>query len=187
MITHGLEPRGLYARITREDAGMSQHLLPPLREGIAALEQRIVHGDALAATVSAWPVGAHISHCALVHAVVLKRLLAPTPFDPGLLPAGERALAVLTSGTLPRGIAKAPASVLPSGTDAASLTEALAGARALLQRVESELPRLMADRSLLRHALFGGLDRKQFLRLLDVHQRHHLEIINDILAASSTR
>jgi hypothetical protein len=134
--------------------------------------------------VSAWSVGEHLSHMARLDIVVAPRLLGPTPEDPGLTPAGPEALAIIAAGTLPRGRARAPASVQPTTTDPAGLLAELQAAERSIQSLHSRLASLCADASLIRHTVFGGLNRRQMLEIMSIHHRHHLAIIADIRAGS---
>jgi hypothetical protein len=155
-----------------------------LLEDLRELRAWLPHAPRLAHAVSGWSVGEHIHHLTLVDQRVIQRLRAPTPEDPGLAPAGPRALEVLASGTLPRGIAKAPAASLPTRSDPAGLAQDLAETEALMSSIAGELAAFGADPGIIRHGQFGGLTRTQWLRLMHVHHRHHLAIMADVRGAS---
>lgn len=87
--------------------------------------------------------------------------------------------AVFLAGDFPRGVAQAPASVVPPEviTDE-SLMEQLIIAREKVISIQS-----LDKRSSFLHDTFGLLDRNESARLLEIHTDHHLKIIRDILEA----
>ncbi len=133
-----------------------------------------------APAVSGWSVGEHIHHLILVDQRVIQRLRAPTPDDPGVAPAGPRALAVLESGTLPRGVAQAPAASMPTRSDPSELAQDLDHTETAASSIADQLAAFASDAGIIRHGQFGGLTRSQWLRLMHVHHRHHLAIMADV-------
>ena len=87
-------------------------------------------------------------------------------------------LLVFTSGELPRGKGKAPASVLPPDeiyTD--DILSQLAEARDKVPLLDS-----LDHNASFTHPAFGRLNTKYSKRFLEIHTQHHLKIIEDILS-----
>jgi hypothetical protein len=151
-----------------------QHLLGQIR----ACEILVPHRTALAPSVSQWSVGMHIHHCALVMqgiAAAAARCDAAAPrWSPNFLRA-----VVLATGRIPRGRVEAPAATRPAAeVGDAQLAAALHDAAESVRRL-SAVP---AD-AWFRHFALGVLRGRSVARFLAVHNRHHLRIISDILAA----
>jgi hypothetical protein len=85
-------------------------------------------------------------------------------------------LIVFTFGKIPRGKAKAPNVVLPSGNiSVLSLREHLEITRKSIQILGG----LERDK-FFTHPYFGDLKLKQAIKMLEIHTKHHIDIINDI-------
>jgi hypothetical protein len=138
--------------------------------------------DVSAPEVSSWTVGMHIQHCCLAMTGVCDALLASEPPPP----RARRSLltaAVFTTGRIPRGRAQSPDQVIP--TPGISREE-------LDARLDASAERLSAaadadSRKWFRHFAFGAMDRDRTLRFIQIHNRHHLRIIADILKAADDR
>lgn len=156
-----------------------------VRADLEVLRQWIPRAATRAASVSAWSIGEHCSHVLRLNSLVLERMRAPTPADTDLTRAGFVARAILMSGRIPRGIARAPESVQPSAADVDSLTRAADRCHEALVASDSELDGFARDPGLLRHPMLGGLTRTEWMQLMAIHQRHHLAIIDDMVGASA--
>ena len=79
--------------------------------------------------------------------------------------------------TIPRGKAKAPKVVIPSDNITAdSLQESLKNTyQAITYLKDCEVNQYFM------HPFFGQLNKKQTIKLLEIHTEHHLKIIRDIL------
>ena len=86
-------------------------------------------------------------------------------------------IVVHTTGIIPRGAAQAPASVRPP--DIISLDSL----RIQLESARQNMPSIttLEENAFFDHPVFDHLDRDQTRRFLEVHTRHHLKIIKDIL------
>ena len=88
---------------------------------------------------------------------------------------------ILATGRIPRGRAKAPEIAMPQeGIAGDELGGWFDNAVTWVERA-AELP---ADRWF-RHFALGVLDRDRALRFVEIHNRHHLQIISDIERAAS--
>ncbi len=79
---------------------------------------------------------------------------------------------------IPRGKAKAPKIVMPPDI----ITEE--GLISQLQdaKIQIEKTKLLPETSHFIHHVFGMLSKQQTLRFLQIHTKHHLKIVNDILS-----
>lgn len=144
---------------------------------VRAFEALLPHRSAIAPSVSRWSVGMHIHHAALVmHGVVDSafscREAAPR-WSPNLL-----GRVVLLTGRMPRGRAPAPEATRPSDSPHEGLLLTALHAATLAVR---RLPAAPAN-VWFRHFALGVLRGRSVSRFLEVHNRHHLRIISDILA-----
>lgn len=133
-------------------------------------------------TISGWSVGLHVEHLWRADSGILgwiqKRLDDSAPASDGAPTRTGRA--VLVSGWIPRGRAKAPAPSVPEGLDIASLPDRLVELRGLADALQPRLADLHASRATREHPILGHFTPAQWLRFLDVHHRHHDKIIRDI-------
>jgi hypothetical protein len=148
------------------------------QEGIKELRAAVDDAGFHDPRVSGWSVGAHVHHCCLSMTGICKLLLASTPPPPrsrfSLL-----AWLALRSGYIPRGRAKAPGMAVPgSAVPPKELRARLDESARLLAEV-----RKLERGAWFRHFAFGVLDRDKAIRFMSVHNRHHLKIILDIVAA----
>ncbi len=147
--------------------------LPALLDQLAAAIPQL---DTRKTAVSAVAVGWHIEHTLLTINRIAGALQASDPAQ--YRPAWSwLRLLVFGLGKFPRGRAQAPQAVLPGTYDAASLGAHVARTQATL----ALLPMLAADRYF-SHPYFGDLQLQSTGRFLEIHTRHHLAIIRDILA-----
>ena len=133
--------------------------------------------------VSAWSVGNHIEHTLAVNAKTVLILSSDTaPADAGpTQPAGERTLEMLDSGIIPRGVAKAPDSVLPMMNNYVDLMDDCERNTSLLEGLTVIYRQIATDTTLFPHPSLGGLTKMQWLRFLEIHILHHQKIIADII------
>jgi hypothetical protein len=83
----------------------------------------------------------------------------------------------LTTKYIPRGKGKAPKQVLPPETiEESELNTQLATAKTLVPLLKDINPK-----TTFKHPYFGVLNTKQTIKFIEVHTKHHLKIIEDIL------
>lgn len=121
-------------------------------------------------------VGWHIEHSLLVITGITKVLLQSNPNEYQWKFKLSRLL-IFILGKIPRGKAKAPEVVVPK--DAISETQLLAN----LERTRNiilDLKSISKERYF-DHPFLGKLKKKDTIRFLEIHTKHHLKIINDII------
>ena len=128
--------------------------------------------------VSAWSVGTHIQHLSLAMSGISKALLASSsPMPPPRFSVPK--FFVLLFGRIPRGRGRAPKVTIPEKESSKEeILVALAAARQGMEAAQS----VPFDRWF-QHPMFGPLTKDQTLRFVEIHNRHHLAIIKEILAA----
>jgi len=135
------------------------------------------------ATVSGWSVGQHVKHLWLVEDRILgwidQALGDPAGSPPGGSPSPTGG-AVLVSGWIPRGRAKAPAMTEPGPTEAADIAGRCEALLDVLAGLEPRLREIHRSECTLEHPLLGHFTPAQWMRFLDIHHRHHEKIIRDI-------
>ena len=146
--------------------------------GLDELRAAVADADLCLPTVSGWSIGMHIHHCGLAMIAMSRALMASDPPPPPSRFSLITTLVFLT-GRIPRGRGEAPDAAWPQQN---VTQEALV---ALLDESERACAAAKkSDRvSWFKHFAFGTLDRDKTLRLIAIHNRHHLRIISDIMAA----
>ncbi len=133
--------------------------------------------------VSGWSVGQHVEHLWLAADGILgwvKRALDdPAASPPGGTPSPTGSM-VLVSGWIPRGKAKAPEMTVPGPTEADDITARLVTLIDFMTGLEPRLEEIHRSRCTREHPILGHFTPAQWVRFLDIHQRHHEKIIRDI-------
>lgn len=149
-----------------------QQLLHLLTE----LENKIPSHDKINTKVSAANVGWHIQHTTLATVRIVDAIKQTDPSTYKSKFNWKRTL-IYTLNKLPRGKVKAPKSVQP--------TEEITpeGLRSGIQKAKNRVTELSAlqPKQYLAHPYFGNLDLKRSIRFLNLHTKHHLKIIDEIL------
>ena len=159
----------LYARAGKD---MNNFLEVELDE----VEKYIEYKDTLAPAVSSVNVGWHLVHLLKVITQAYEILESSDPADyegsVNLFRSG-----VFLSGSLPRGRGRAPKSTRPIGEVAREeILAELEAVKVAIKRMK-DLP---ANANFY-HGALGQLDVGQTQGFLEIHTRHHLKIIQDIL------
>ena len=133
-------------------------------------------------TVSGWTVGQHIEHVLKVNLAGVKIVTSEQPSaNTPIRPAGFRSHLILLFGIIPRGRAKAPKGVEPSGQSSDQLLPVLEQCVRQLCALRARAKEFERNTELLQHPVLNGLTRRQWIRFVEVHQHHHYKIISDIL------
>ena len=140
------------------------------------LETKIQYSEKLNKAVSKEPVGWHIQHSLLVALQIINAVEKSNPAD-YKSKFNLRKFIIYTINKIPRGKAKAPESVLPKEP---INTDELSKHIALLKTRITVLDSLQSG-SFFKHPYFGNLNLKATIKMLKLHSKHHIDIINDII------
>lgn len=151
----------------------------PCERSQQALRAAVNQAELSAPAISSWSVGMHVHHCALSVIGICRTLAASTP-PPPRERSSLLASMVLRVGRMPRGRARAPEVVVPAENIP---REELV---ALLDECERQLASVQAMNrdAWFRHFFFGVLKRDRAVKFIDMHNRHHLRIISDIVSSA---
>ncbi|UCF19640.1 MAG: DinB family protein [Gemmatimonadota bacterium] len=160
---------------------LSEQLLQLARQPEERLHFRAEH-------TSSWSVADHLNHLARANqamAAAIRKVLESetSPTKDGLSLVGR---AVLLTGWIPRGVGKAPEYAKPQPDSRTDLTSDLEAARQTVAGLAARLPQIDRSPGRSRHFAFGGLRPSQWLRIMEIHTRHHLKIIDDIQSAAGS-
>ena len=146
--------------------------------GLEDLGSSVASAGLRVPAVSDWSIGMHVHHCCLAMIGICQSLIASTPPPPRAGFSLVRSL-VFLSGRIPRGRGRSPDLVMPrQNVSPAELRTLLDQSGRILTEVHDLDPNAW-----FRHFAFGVLDRDKTLRFILIHNRHHLRIISDIVAA----
>lgn len=146
--------------------------------GFEDLRNSVARAALRAPAVSDWSIGMHVQHCCLAMLGFCESLIASTPPTPDSKFSLVTAI-VFFSGRIPRGRGRSPDGGLPrQDISPAELGVLLDQSGRILNEVHDLNPQAWSQ-----HPVFGVLDRDKTLRFLRIHNRHHLRIISDIVAA----
>ena len=146
--------------------------------GLEDLRSSVPNADLCVPAVSKWSIGMHVHHCCLAMIGICQSLVAATPPPPRSRFSMRTALVFLV-GRIPRGRGRSPDIVVPrQDVSPAELLALLEESQRILAEVHHLDPETW-----FRHFAFGVLNRDKTIRFIRIHNRHHLRIISDIVAA----
>lgn len=126
--------------------------------------------------ISSSSVGWHIDHSLIVINQIIKAVNLSEPKEYKRTFNLNR-LIVFTLNKIPRGKAKAPKAVMPMEEfNIDSVRE-----KFILARENIELLKELHPNKFFMHPLFGKLNVKHTLKMIQLHSNHHLHIIKDII------
>lgn len=140
------------------------------------LENKILHCEKINTKISEATVGWHIQHSLLVALQIIQAAERSNPADYRYKFNLPKFL-VYTFNKIPRGKAKAPERVTPRE---AFNEEALKKDFQVLKSRLAVLDALEPDNFII-HPIFGHLHLKASIKMLKLHTKHHIDIINDII------
>jgi hypothetical protein len=146
-----------------------------LQKYLAELETKIPNLEDYNPTVSKSNVGWHIEHILLTNKMIMEAVEKSNPANYSWSFKLSR-IVVFTMNKIPRGRAKAPKVVVPKTYDEQTLLEHLKIVTAKIQGLEN-----MSSDKYFDHPYFGNLRLNKTIKFLEIHTKHHLEIINDII------
>lgn len=142
---------------------------------INQLESRIPQFETINPTISKSNIGWHIDHALMVLSGIIDTTAKSDP-DNYKWKFNVKRFVVMFKNKIPRGKAKAPKSVQPIGDyTIESLTKKVAIAKSKLEQLK-QLPK----NKYFEHPGLGPMKLKQTIKFLEIHTRHHYEIIADI-------
>lgn len=127
--------------------------------------------------ISHWSIGMHLHHCGLAMKGIYKALIVSTPPPPRSRFSLLRTIIFFT-GRIPRGRSKSPSVVLPNKDISQEQLSALFDEVEKLANTATALE----PQKWFKHHVFGFLNRDQAFRFIEIHNQHHLRIIEDILS-----
>jgi len=148
-----------------------QKLLKYIKE----LKSKIPNQEDYNPEISKSNVGWHIEHILLTNKMIMEAVEKSNPANYTWSFKLSR-IVVFTMNKIPRGRAKAPKVVVPKTYDEQTLLEHLKIVTLKIQELENMSPDKYFD-----HPYFGNLRLNKTIKFLEIHTKHHLEIINDIL------
>jgi len=141
------------------------------------LEEMIEKRELFSGEISDWTVGMQIEHALRAHIGIIRVLRKSKPGEEKQQFNFKRK-AVLLSGRLPRGVAKAPKRSAPSeGVDEEQLRKLLA-----LARSEHEDTGSIESTAWFNHSMLGVMNKKTSLKFSEIHVNHHVIIAEEIIA-----
>lgn len=147
-----------------------------MKSELNTIEKFLVHRDSLNTEVSKVAVAWHLDHSLKVINGICDSLQASDP-QKYKRKFNVPRLFSFTFGFIPRGRAQSPKSVLPPDTiKTDNIVSQLGSARDKLLALEG-----LDEKSNFRHPVFNQLNKRQAKRFIEIHTRHHLKIVKDIL------
>ena len=127
--------------------------------------------------VSEWSVGMQIEHCLLGTTGICNALVNSKPYTGKIKKRFWRRIIFIT-GIIPRGRGKSPDAAMPNEqTTESGLCELLAEANLSAQKAAASDCDCCWE-----HFAFGVMKRDDALKFVEIHNKHHLKIISDILS-----
>ena len=142
---------------------------------VKELESKIPNQEDYNADISKSNVGWHIEHILLTNKMIMEAVEKSNPANYSWSFKLSR-IVVFTMNKIPRGRAKAPKVVFPKTYDEQTLLEHLKIVTEKIQGLEN-----MSSDKYFDHPYFGNLRLNKTIKFLEIHTKHHLEIINDII------
>lgn len=143
---------------------------------LGELREASVNPDASKQSISRWSVGMHIHHCCLVILEIcnhLKNSVPPPPKKWSFL----KSFLFLT-GFIPRRRGVAPEKTLPlESLLPQELYKLLDEAERAIEEIKN-----IDRQKWFKHPVFGVITGDEGIKFIEIHNRHHLKIIRDILA-----
>jgi hypothetical protein len=131
--------------------------------------------------VSKWCVGQHLEHLAITGLAVMNRIEGATANPPPNVNEKLTGLGigVLMASRIPRGVADAPEFIKPS-QDLKNYGELMSKWCVAFEPLGKRLDELEKCPGKMPHPVAGFLTCYEWLRFLQIHQQHHLDIIRDM-------
>lgn len=150
-----------------------------LQVALEELRTYLPHSDKVKADISSVSVGWHITHNLMV---LIKISELVTKSDPKNYKWNFNVIRAILFplNFFPRGRGKAPKPVQPQLNHLQDTEELFTAAAEAIKLLEAAHPKQYFV-----HHSFGMLDKKNTFIMIDIHNRHHLRIIKDIISANN--
>jgi hypothetical protein len=129
-------------------------------------------------SVSSANVGWHIQHSLLVINKMVTALIHSDPTQYKWKFNLSRAI-VFTINRFPRGKGKAPDTVNPQQTEKIDFDDLFTKTKEKIEEFKKANPNNFYE-----HNIFGVLNKKNTLTVMDIHTNHHINIIKDIISSN---
>ncbi len=159
---------------------MDRHLAQLIRE-LTALRRFAGSLPAARPPISAWNVAQHFEHILKVNAAISGQIRSEGSGDPAAKPTRLITHVVLLTRYIPRGRGQSPSALLPAPEIPPGLPAALDAQIAGLTAEAEPLAQALARPGRFNHPVFGGLNRRQWLRFMTIHTRHHRLIMAELV------
>jgi hypothetical protein len=133
------------------------------------------HVDQLNTTVSTVNVGWHIEHSSLVIIKIVESVVKSDPKKYKWKFNIKRSF-VFFLKKFPRGKAKAPDIVMPKQLEKTDFPALLIKTKEAIKKLDEA-----GHNQFFLHPFFGNLNKKDTFIMLDIHTKHHLQIVKDII------
>jgi hypothetical protein len=147
-----------------------------LEPSLEKLYSYIPEADMLNSAVSSVNVGWHIEHSLLVISKIIETVVNSDPAKYEWKFDFKRSF-VFFLGKFPRGKAKAPEVVIPVQNSQPDFDALFHSTRAAIIQLQNA-----QKNQFFVHPIFGKLNKKDTFTMLDIHTKHHLLIIQDIIS-----
>ena len=149
-----------------------RNLEPSLDKLYSFISQADKQNDA----VSSVNIGWHIEHSLLVISRIIETVVNSNPEKYEWKFDFKRSFVFLL-GKFPRGKANAPEIVIPKQNEQPNYDVLFASTREAIKNLASAKPNQYFT-----HPIFGKLNKRHTFVMLDIHTKHHLKIIEDIIS-----
>ncbi|WP_298238658.1 DUF1569 domain-containing protein [uncultured Algibacter sp.] len=155
---------------------MSHQRINTIKKLLTEIEKNIPLKDKRNPSITKTDIGWQLDH-SLKAINGISTILAKTDPKEYKKDFNFKRMVLFTLSFIPRGLGKAPKTVIPPDN---ITTEDL---QAQLHSAKNHIDSLnqVHEKAYFNHHIFGTLNKAKTLRFLEVHTKHHLKIVNDIL------
>ena len=147
-----------------------------LQRRLNELHTLIIYAEKSNSSISSVNVGWHIEHSLLVIMKIIESVCKSDPKKYKWSFSFIRTIVFLRK-RFPRGKGIAPDVVKPKQTEKTDFDELFTKAKIAIEDLKNANPN-----QFFLHPVFGNLNRKNTFTMLEIHTKHHIEIIKDIIS-----
>ncbi len=138
--------------------------------------------------VSTWSVADHLDHLAKANQAMAGAIRGILDSEADVAGGGPTLVgrAVLLTGWIPRGVGKAPEYTKPQTGSSEDLRRNLEESQQAVAALAARLGEIEGSRGRTNHFAFGSLTPFQWVRVMEIHTRHHLKIVQAIQRAAGS-